>query len=225
MHKKATLEILVGLFMLAGLIALIFLIFKVSGLTEVGQNGYYTVYASFDNTGDLKPRALVSVGGVKIGEVGAINLDPKTFRARATLYINKKYQIPSDSTASILTQGILGSNYVSLSPGFADDSLKTGSEIENTRSAIILENLIGQVMYSLTNKNNNSDNSGANQNTNNNAATTSDNSGATAQPQPAAAPNNTNVQNPSPSPGPIQSSSTPAPPALKPALKPNANHN
>jgi phospholipid/cholesterol/gamma-HCH transport system substrate-binding protein len=152
MVRKSSVEILVGIFMIAGAIALTFLALRVSGLTEYGNNHYYVVTAEFDNIGSLKPRAPVTIGGVNIGRVGPIMLDPKTFQAKVNLLINVHYNdIPDDSTANILTQGLLGSNYISLSPGFNNTVLKNGSQIQNTHSAIILENLIGQLMYSLTN--------------------------------------------------------------------------
>lgn len=155
--KKPTFEVLVGLFMIAGIAALIFLAFKVSGLTEYGNGDYYVIYAEFDNIGDLKTRAPITVGGVRIGKVGNIVLDPSTFRAKVSLNINNNYRnIPTDSSASIFTQGLLGSNYISITPGFSNVVMKTGGMIENTRSALILENLIGQLLVSFTNKDNNS---------------------------------------------------------------------
>lgn len=152
MVRKSVVEILVGLFIIMGLVALTFLALRVSGLTDYGNKHCYVVTAEFDNIGSLKPRAPVTIGGVNVGRVGPITLDPKTFRAKVSLLIHDDYNdIPDDSTANILTQGLLGSNYISLSPGFNNAVLKNGSQIENTRSAIILENLIGQLMYSLTN--------------------------------------------------------------------------
>ena len=152
MVKKSVVEILVGLFMMVGIIALTFLALRVSGLTEYGNHQHYLVTADFDNIGGLKPRAPVTIGGVNVGRVGAITLDEKSFRAKVNLLIDDRYNsIPDDSSASILTQGILGSNYISLSPGFDSAVLKNGSTIQNTHSAIILENLVGQLMYSLTN--------------------------------------------------------------------------
>lgn len=152
MVRKPIVEILVGLFMIVGAIALGTLAFQVSGLAHFHASDYYMVTAEFDNIGNLKARAPVSIGGVKVGEVANIMLDPGTFRAKAILYINDKNKnIPTDSSASILTQGLLGSNYVSLTPGFDDTSLKNGDTIQNTRSAIILENLIGQLLFSVKN--------------------------------------------------------------------------
>lgn len=148
--KTRTVEIFVGLFLLAGILSLIMLAFQVSGMANiVGRSGYY-VTANFDNIGDLRIRAPVSIGGVRVGEVTGISLNPTTFQAVVTLQIEPdQNKIPSDSTASIFTEGLLGSNYISLSPGFADTNLKNGDKIQTTHSALILENLIGQLMYKI----------------------------------------------------------------------------
>lgn len=136
--------------MLAGLAALILLAFKVSGLANFGANHYYTLTADFDNIGDLKVRAPVSISGVRIGQVSHIAIDKNNFRARVTLQVTKKMNtLPIDTSASIFTQGILGSNYISLIPGFERQNLKNGDKIETTHSALILENLIGQLIYNL----------------------------------------------------------------------------
>jgi phospholipid/cholesterol/gamma-HCH transport system substrate-binding protein len=142
-------EFMVGLFMLAGLCALIFLAFKVSGLT-LGHQHYYTITAEFDNVGDLKIRAPIAVSGVTIGRVSGIRLNANNFRAIVTMEIDDRANaLPIDTSAEILTQGILGSNYVGLTPGFEQVNLKNGDRIETTHSAIILENLIGQLLYNL----------------------------------------------------------------------------
>jgi phospholipid/cholesterol/gamma-HCH transport system substrate-binding protein len=148
--RSKTIEIFVGLFMLAGLVALVILAFQVSGLTEVGNRNYYLLKANFDNIGDLKVRAPVTIAGVKVGQIQAITLDPRTFKAEVTLQIkNQTKSLPVDTTASILTQGLLGSNYISLTPGFDQTSLKSGGIIATTHSALILENLIGQLLFNL----------------------------------------------------------------------------
>ena len=152
--KTRAIETIVGLFMLAGILSLVMLAFQVSGLANiVGKNGY-TVTADFDNIGDLRIRAPVSIGGVRVGEVTGIQLDPKTFKAVVIMHIDPNQNaIPTDSTASIFTEGLLGSNYISLSPGFADTNLKNGDKIQTTYSALILENLIGQLMYKIGSNN------------------------------------------------------------------------
>lgn len=151
--KKFT-EVLVGLFMILGILALIFLALKVSGLANYsGSQGYYRITADFDNVGSLKVRAPVMVAGVSVGEVASIQLNKTDFRAHVTLLINNNQnQLPVDTSASIYTQGLLGSNYISLSPGYTDNYLKEGSTIETTNSAVILEKLIGQFLYNFQNK-------------------------------------------------------------------------
>lgn len=146
-------ELVVGLFIILGAIALIALAFKVSGLTSLTHAHYYTVYAEFDNVGDLRIRAPVRMAGVTIGEVGDIWLDPDTFRAKVTLLIDKvNDRIPTDSGASIFTEGILGSNYISITPGYDNTYLKNGSLLVNTHPALILENLIGQLIFNAKDK-------------------------------------------------------------------------
>lgn len=144
------LETTVGIFIIAAVLALAALAFKVSGLTEMGNGQYYVLKANFDNIGGLKVRAPVTVSGVKVGRVSSIQLNERTFTADVTLQIQKSFnQLPVDSSASILTQGLLGSNYISLSPGYEEKVLHSGQRIETTHSALILENLVGQLMYSL----------------------------------------------------------------------------
>jgi phospholipid/cholesterol/gamma-HCH transport system substrate-binding protein len=148
--QTKNIEIIVGTFILAGILALLVLAFQVSGLTDmIGKRGY-EITAAFDNIGDLRVRAPVSVGGVRIGEITRINLDPKTFKAIVTMRVEPHQNaIPTDSSASIFTAGLLGSNYISITPGFANTNLKNGDKIITTHSAVILENLIGQLMFKL----------------------------------------------------------------------------
>ena len=152
MRIKA-LETIVGLFMLAGIVALIVLALQVSGLstTYMGDHGY-TISANFDNIGDLKVRAPVTISGVRVGQVTDIRLDKTTFKAVVSMRINPNQDaIPSDTSASIFTQGLLGSNYISLTPGFDTAFLKNGGQITDTHPALILEDLIGQLLFSLKN--------------------------------------------------------------------------
>ena len=152
MLRNRWLEVCVGFFILVALCGLFFLAFKVSGLTQMGDAQHYILTADFDNIGGLKVRAPVSVAGVKVGRVSAILLDPQSYRAKVVMQINDHYKdFPVDTSASILTQGILGSNYISLSPGYEQDMLKPDGRIETTHSALILENLIGQLMFNLSN--------------------------------------------------------------------------
>lgn len=143
-------EIWVGLFMLLGILALLTLAFKVSGLSSaIGGDGY-SLTAAFDNVGGLKIRSPVSLAGVHIGEVSAIKLDNVQFKAIVTLKIDPKYQqLPIDTSASILTQGLLGANYINLIPGFSHTALKNGGIVQDTHPALILEDLIGQLIFSL----------------------------------------------------------------------------
>jgi len=168
MVSQRTIESFVGLFLLAATIALIVLAFKVSGLTSFFKGESYAVTAAFDNIGQLKVRAPVKIGGVTIGEVSEIKLDSQTYKAVVTLRINKNVNdIPVDSSAGILTAGLLGDNYIELIPMYSKDFLRNGSEIQDTHSAIILEKLIGQLIFKLSGGNDNTKNDsntkGANQ--------------------------------------------------------------
>ncbi len=146
--NRRFIEFIVGLFMVAGIAALVFLALKVSGLTRIGHSGSYQVIAYFDNVGDLKPRAPVRIAGVRVGEVGSIHLNPEDFRASVVLLIDdSEKNIPVDTTAAIYTEGLLGSNYISLTPGYEKENLHDGSLIQNTTSALVLEKLIGQFLF------------------------------------------------------------------------------
>lgn len=149
MKNKGIIEFWVGIFILLGIVGLVFLAFQVSGLTQKSVSQGYVIKADFDNVGGLKVRAPVQIAGVVIGRVTGIALNPETYQAEATLLIYDKYTIPSDSTASILTQGLLGSNYLGIAPGYATTYLKPGDAFQRTNSAMILEQLIGQFMYNM----------------------------------------------------------------------------
>ncbi len=141
-------EFMVGLFMLLGIAALLVLALNVSGLSRYSPSSYYTLTAEFDNIGDLKVRAPVRIAGVHVGEVKKIELDKDSYRARAFLEIQQSENtLSTDTAASIYTAGLLGSNYVSLTPGYADTYLKEGGKIEITHPALVLENLIGQLLF------------------------------------------------------------------------------
>ena len=145
MSRSPTRDLLVGLFVLVGLGAIAYLSFSVGGLSYGGPGGL-TVYASFDQIGGLKPRAPVVISGVKVGQVASIALDGN-LRARATLDLDEHLKIPTDTTASIMTSGILGDRYVSLQLGGEEQYLKDGGEITFTESAVILERLIGKLIH------------------------------------------------------------------------------
>ncbi len=144
-----SIEILVGLFMLLFLLAMFILTMKVSNLTSLSGSDGYTVTARFENIGGLKARAPVSASGVRVGQVSSIEYDPETFEANVTLSINSEFsQFPLDTTASIYTAGLLGEQYIGLDPGAEEDYLDEGAEITLTQSALVLERLIGQVLFS-----------------------------------------------------------------------------
>jgi phospholipid/cholesterol/gamma-HCH transport system substrate-binding protein len=146
-------EIAVGLFLVAGLVALFFLAIKVSGLSDETSKPSYQVYASFQNAGGLTVRAKVTMAGVVIGRVTNIALDPKTLKAKVTLDIyNEVKEITTDSVASILTAGLLGEKYIGIVPGADDTYLKNGDEIEQTQSALVLEDLIGKFLFNKANE-------------------------------------------------------------------------
>jgi len=146
-------EIWVGVFMIIALLAVIFLCLKVAGIHSVGKMATYRISASFDNIGGLKVRSPVKVGGVVVGRVEDIALDPKTYTPRVTMEIDKTYNhIPDTSSLAIRTSGLLGEQYLSLNIGFEDPDmgtsiLKDGGVIQDTKSALVLEDLIGQFLY------------------------------------------------------------------------------
>lgn len=143
---QKTIEVWVGLLMLMGALALAFMALKVSGLSvnnDILGSKNYEVTAVFSDIGGLKVRAPVRIAGVQIGSVTAISLNPQTYQAQVTLSINDAINnLPSDSSASITSSGILGDNYVSLSPGYSDTVLKQGSKIITTYPATNLQSLI-----------------------------------------------------------------------------------
>lgn len=142
-------EIWVGLFILGGFAALFILAMRVSNLAVWDSEGStYEVYASFENIGGLKVRSPVAIAGVRIGRVAAIDYDSQTYEAVVTLRIDAKYsQLPLDTSASILTAGLLGEQYVGLGPGGDSENLKNGSHIRVTQSAVVLEQLISQLLF------------------------------------------------------------------------------
>ncbi|MBU6421189.1 MAG: outer membrane lipid asymmetry maintenance protein MlaD [Gammaproteobacteria bacterium] len=148
MRQTRSIEISTGLFIILGFCALLFLAFETTNIQAYGDTGGYDVIATFTNVGGLKVRAPVTMAGVSVGRVTGIRLDPQTFNAVVTMRIASKYdQIPDDSAAAILTSGLLGEQYVGLSPGASETFLKNGAKIQQTQSAIILENLIGQFLF------------------------------------------------------------------------------
>lgn len=140
-------DLWVGTFVLIGFAALLFLALKVGNLGIGGNADTYTITARFDNIGGLKVRAPVRASGVAVGRVVGIAFDTSKFEAQVTMAINGQYKFPKDTTASILTSGILGENYVGLDAGGDGDMLKNGDKIQITQSAVVLERLIGQFLY------------------------------------------------------------------------------
>jgi phospholipid/cholesterol/gamma-HCH transport system substrate-binding protein len=143
---KRNLEALVGLFVLLGIGALVFLALQAANLGNLGGGATYTVQARFDNIGGLKPRAAVRAAGVTVGRVKSIVLDGKTYQGLVTMDIQKDYVFPKDTAAKILTAGLLGDQYVGLEPGGDDSNLANGDTVAQTQSAVVLENLIGQFL-------------------------------------------------------------------------------
>lgn len=146
--KRQLLEITVGAFVILGLAALLFLSFQVSNLNAGSVTDPYQVNARFDNIGGLKVRAPVTMAGVKIGRVSEIRLDSGSYQAQVAMDISGDFdKLPVDSSASINTQGLLGEQFVSLEPGGQQNYLGDGDRIRLTQSAVVLENLIGQLLF------------------------------------------------------------------------------
>lgn len=148
MNKRST-EIFVGLFVVLGALALLFLALKAANLASfTGGGNTYTVQARFDNIGGLKARAPVRSAGVNVGRITGITLDRVTFQGLVTMDLNGDVVFPKDSSAKILTSGLLGDQYIGLVPGGSLQNLVAGDLITQTQSAIVLENLIGQFLFS-----------------------------------------------------------------------------
>lgn len=146
--SKKSIEVLVGLFVLLGLASMVFLALQAANLAAASANGgTYELQARFDNIGGLKVRAPVRSAGVNVGRVVRINLDPKTYLGVVTLEMQDRYQFPRDSSAKILTAGLLGDQYIGIEPGGDEQNLAAGAMITRTQSAIVLENLIGQFLF------------------------------------------------------------------------------
>jgi phospholipid/cholesterol/gamma-HCH transport system substrate-binding protein len=140
-------EILVGLFVLLGALAVAFLALQAANLASFNTGSTYTLTARFDNIGGLKTRAPVKSAGVTVGRVAAISLDTKTYQGLVTMEIESRFAFPKDTSAKILTAGLLGDQYVGLEPGGEENNLAAGDTIAMTQSAVVLENLIGQFLY------------------------------------------------------------------------------
>lgn len=147
MSRKG-IETLVGLFVLLGFFAIAFLALQAANLASVTSSDTYTVTARFDNIGGLKVRAPVRSAGVTVGRVHSITLDRQSFQGVVTMEIERRYSFPKDSSAAILTAGLLGDQYVGINPGGDDKDLAEGDTIKITQSAVVLENLISRFLFS-----------------------------------------------------------------------------
>jgi phospholipid/cholesterol/gamma-HCH transport system substrate-binding protein len=159
MKTQRYVDLSVGIFMLLGLVALLVMVISVSGISGLITNKGYVVSADFTDIGGLKIRAPVTIAGVRVGEVTGIELHPSELNAKVTMQLRADKKIPfEDVSARILTEGLLGSNYISIVPGFDNDAasghpyLRQGDTIAKTQEAIILENLIGQLLFNINKK-------------------------------------------------------------------------
>jgi len=146
MEKRNT-QILVGAFVLLGMLAVLFLALKSANLASFSFDATYRVLARFDEIGGLKVQAPVKSAGVTVGRVAAIAFDNRSFQALVTMEIDRQYQFPTDTSAKVLTAGLLGDKYIGLEAGGEEKNLQPGETVKMTQSAIVLENLIGQFLY------------------------------------------------------------------------------
>lgn len=145
--NKRGIETMVGLFVLLGFAAALFLALKAANLASFGERQGYMLSAKFDNIGGLKPRAPVRSAGVTVGRVKSISLDRRTYQGVVTMEVEKEFEFPKDSSAKILTAGLLGDQYIGVEAGSDDKMLAAGDVIRQTQSAVVLENLIGQMIF------------------------------------------------------------------------------
>jgi phospholipid/cholesterol/gamma-HCH transport system substrate-binding protein len=155
MNANGTRDFVTGLFVVAGLGALAYLSFTVGGLQYKGDGGL-PVYALFDQVAGLKPKSPVEIAGVRVGQVRGIRLD-EAFRARVDLDLDSSLKLPVDSSAAIVTAGILGDRYIQLTPGAEDEILKAGEQIAYTENALVLERLIGKFLVNVGDKSKDAD--------------------------------------------------------------------
>lgn len=141
-------DVWVGLFVLVGLVAILFLALKSANLLSLNFQSDYRVTAKFDNIGGLKPKAAVKSAGVVVGRVESITFDDKAFQAKVTLALESRYAFPKDSSLKILTSGLLGEQYIGIEAGAEEKVLAAGDQVGSTQSAVVLENLIGQFLFS-----------------------------------------------------------------------------
>ena len=147
MMTRKELDLWVGIFAVIGIGAMLFLSLKVANLASFSAADTYQIQAKFENIGSLKVRAPVESAGVVVGRVGEIHFDNESFEAVVALNVDGRFKFPKDSSAKIMTSGLLGEQYISLSPGGDSVNLKSGDTLKLTQSAVVLENLIGQFLY------------------------------------------------------------------------------
>ena len=145
--QKSRHDVWVGLFVIIGAAAVLFLALKAGNLLSLNFDETYSVVAKFDNIGGLKARAAVKSAGVVVGRVESISFDDKSFQAKVALQLQSKFAFPKDSSAKILTAGLLGEQYIGLEPGAEEKTLVAGDVIKQTQSAVVLENLISQFLF------------------------------------------------------------------------------
>ncbi|MDH5694904.1 MAG: outer membrane lipid asymmetry maintenance protein MlaD [Gammaproteobacteria bacterium] len=149
MKQSRSMELLVGIFVSLGIAAMLMLAMQASNLKDFSGDDGYEIVARFQNSGGLKARAPIMVAGVRVGQVSGVALDHRTFESLVTLKIDSQYNnFPIDTSAAVFTAGLLGEQYVSLEPGGDENVLKNGDEIRLTQSSLILEQVIGQVLFS-----------------------------------------------------------------------------
>lgn len=140
-------DIWVGLFVMIGLAALVFLALQAANLLSLNLHSTYRITARFDNIGGLKPKAAVRSGGVVVGRVAGLSFDDERFQASVDLDMDARFKFPKDSSLKILTSGLLGEQYIGIEAGAAEDDLVAGDNVSNTQSAVVLENLISQFLF------------------------------------------------------------------------------
>lgn len=146
--ERTTLDLWVGMFVVAGIAALVMLAMKVGNLSTYNVSESYEVHAYFSNIGGLKPKASIKSAGVLVGRVTEITLDTERYEARVVMSLDKRYQFPKDTFANILTSGLLGEQYIGLAPGGDEEMLQNGEQLKKTQSAVVLEDMIGKFLYS-----------------------------------------------------------------------------
>lgn len=146
--QRAKNDVWVGLFVMVGLAAILFLALKSANLLALSFQSDYRVTARFDNIGGLKPKAAVKSAGVVVGRVESIVFDDQSFQAQVTLALESRYAFPKDSSLKVLTSGLLGEQYIGIEPGADEKTLAGGDNVSSTQSAVVLENLIGQFLFS-----------------------------------------------------------------------------